>query len=182
VSSCCSVISEADDFGEYTPRDGFFKVWNSARFKQARGLFSNKKPSSSGKSASRPTDQTLIRVGAGLDRASSSRKRSSLPLFNDNQSNAAPSEDRIICHTCPIPDRMNEALETVEQTAAALLQSFHQELSPSKKARLLFAYMLMGMPNRRRYLRGFLSYGAAHFRVFAQTLAHGMLNSVPRPR
>lgn len=77
---------------------------------------------------------------------------------------------------------MNEALETVEQSAAALLASFQKELSASKKARLLFAYMLMGMPNRQKYLRGFWSYGSAHFRVFAQTLAHGMFNWIPRPR
>src|SRR5258706_10926403 len=98
-------------------------------------------------------EQSAIKVEG--DGSRSHRRTVALPIFKAPQSGVALSEDKLICHSCPIPYRMNEALEVIEQTASALLSSFQEELSPRKKVRLLFAYLLMGMPNRQKYLRGF---------------------------
>jgi Radical SAM superfamily len=181
VSSCCSVVDGGDDFGEYSPRNGFFKVWNSSKFGQARRLFTNHKRKSVKKSGAQTSNQSSNGHRNEPKGTVLPGTRSSLPVF-DIRPSKVPSEDKIICHSCPIPYRMNEALEAIDYSAAALLTSFQRELAPSKKARLLSAYLLMGMPNRQNYLRGFWSYGAAHFRAFAQTLTHGMLSSNPRPR
>ena len=180
VSSCCSVVDQADDFAEYLPQAGFFKAWNSKKFGQARRLFT-KNPSSSSSKSRQSTKQSPGGVAADPDPTGSAQKRTSLPLFKD-QSNAMPAEDKLICHSCPIPDRMNEALVTIEETGANLLASFRRELSFRKKTRLLTAYLLMGAPEMKKFTRSFLAHRAPHFPWFARTLAHGMLNGNSRAR
>lgn len=179
VSSCCSVVDQADDFADYSPQAGFFQAWNSKKFVQARRLFT-KSPSSSSSKSRHSTKQLPSGVAAKPKTEGSAKKRTSLPLFSDNQSSAVQSEDKLICHSCPIPDRMNEALLTIEDTAATVLQSFHIESSIRKKARLLTAYLLMGAPEVKTYARSFLARRAPHFPMFARTLAHGMRNSISR--
>ncbi|HEY3041617.1 MAG TPA: radical SAM/SPASM domain-containing protein, partial [Pyrinomonadaceae bacterium] len=181
VSSCCSVVDEADDFGEYSPRDGFFQAWNSPRFRQARRLFTKQR----GKTSKRNGAQNGSKPSNGgnaLEKTLLRGKRSSLPIFNQRPSNATLSPDRIICHSCPIPYRMNEALVTIEDIAAHLLQSFHAASSIREKARLLTAYLLMGAPKVKTYARAFLAYRAPHFPMFTRALTRGMLNSISRAR
>jgi MoaA/NifB/PqqE/SkfB family radical SAM enzyme len=180
VSSCCSVVNQGDDFGEYSRSDGLFKAWNSKRFQRARALFTSRKPGASVKD-----DQIVERLstnGGNNGKASGHRKTVSLPVFKAPQPRLAPSNDPLICHSCPIPYRMNEALDTVNHTAATLLRSFHEESSIWKRARLLSAYLLMGAPGWKVLLRSFLSFRARNFRVAARTLARGMFHSVPRAR
>jgi hypothetical protein len=181
VSSCCTVVDEADDFAEYSPRDGFFQAWNSPRFRQARRLFTKPR----GKTSKKNGAQNGSKASNGQHEPKKTHlpgRRSSLPIFNQRSSTATPSPDRIICHSCPIPFRMNEALVTIEDVATTLLQSFHVESSIREKARLLTAYLLMGAPKVKTYARAFLAYRAPHFPMFTRTLARGMLNSISRAR
>jgi hypothetical protein len=183
VSSCCTVVDEADDFAEYSPRNGFFQAWNSPRFRQARRLFTKHKGKTSKKNGAQNGGKP-VNGRHEVKKTSLPGDRPSLPIFDDRRSKVAlSSPDRIICHTCPIPYRMSEALTTVDQAAASLVRWFNHEPSILKKPRALFAYFLMGMPNWRRYLPRFMFLDAQNFRVFARTLAHVVVNNVvPRPR
>lgn len=188
VSSCCSVVDQADDFGEYSPRDGFFQVWNSPRFRQARRLFTKQRGKASKKNGAqnggKPSNgQHELKKPQELKKTSVAGNRPSLPIFDDRRSKATlSSPERIICHSCPIPYRMNEALQTIEETGSNLLLSFRTASSIRERARLLTAYLLMGAPEVRKFARIFLARRAPHFPVFARTLVHGMLNGISRAR
>lgn len=188
VSSCCSVVDEADDFGEYSPRNGFFQAWNSPRFRQARRLFTKQRGETSKKNGAqnggKPSNgRRELQKTHELNKTRPPGSRPSLPIFNERQSKVTlSSQDRIICHSCPIPYRMNEAEVTIEAVGATILQSFHMESSIRKKARLLSAYLLMGAPNVKTYGRSFLAHRAPHFPMFVRTLAHGWLDGISRAR
>jgi len=169
VSSCCSVIRQGDDFAEYSRSDGFFKAWNSKRFKQARRLFTNRQPSVSVNN----TDQRFTKNAGDEGIVSGSRKGINLPIFDTSQSLVTPPEETVICQSCPIPYRMNEAVNTVDNMAAALLQSFHEESTIWRKVLSLSAYFLMGMPRGKTILLRYLSSSAQTFRDFGRTLAPG---------
>ena len=180
VSSCCTVVDEADDFADYSPRDGFFQAWNSPRFRQARRLFTKHK----GKTSRKNGRQNGGKPSHGHHEPSKTPlagNRPSLPIF-DAREPKVNSEDWIICHSCPIPYRMNEAVEVINLTVLKLSHEFQREQSFKRKLSLLMAYLLMGAPNRKEYLRGFLTLGTMSSRVLARTVAHKLLHSVPRLR
>ena len=164
VSPCCSVPDQTEDFGEYSPADGFFKVWNNKKFKQARGLFKPRKSGSVNKITDKKVGESAIKVAE--NGSNGSRKTIALPIFKAPQSSVVPSEDRLICHSCPIPYRMNEALITVQSAVVSLARSFIQESSILKRARILLAYLFMGIPS----WTFILSFGAHKFPLFARTL------------
>ena len=181
VSSCCSVVNQGDDFAEYSRSDGFFKAWNSKRFQQARGLFTNRKSVPAVKDPNQIASQSS-KIG-GVDGNPSGRRRTvNLPVFSAPQSTMTASEDALICETCPIPYRMNEASEVIKSTAFALLRSFHEESSVWKKGRVLFAYFLMGMPAWNRWIRNSLSFRTRKLRIAARTFAHGTFKGTSRVR
>ena len=181
VSTCCAVANQKDDFAEYSRADGFFETWNSKKFKQARRLFTSRKPSASVKDAKQIAEPFPENDGKD-GKVSGSRRSVSLPIFNGSQPIVAPSEDALICQACPIPYRMHEALDTVDNTAAALLSSFHQESSIWKKAHPLSAYLLMGMPGWKSLLRSVLSFRTRKLRGAARNIANGMLHGMSRAR
>ena len=178
VSSCCSVVSQGDDFADYSRSASFFDTWNSERFKRARGLFSGRKPSASTMDTKTTVDQSS-KNGAKGKGPSRKKKTVSLPIFNTSQPIAAPSEDALICESCPIPYRMNEAVNVVEDTATAVLRSFHDAPSLWKKVPFLFAYLLMGLPGWKTVLRSFLSFRLRNIRFAPRTTAQGNTPGMP---
>jgi hypothetical protein len=170
VSSCCSVVNQGDDFADYSRTDGFFNAWNSKKFQRARGLFTKRKPDTAAKETRQIRKQPSS-VSVAEEIASGSRKSINLPIFNASQPPETPSEEALICHSCPIPYRMREALESVEVTATGLMYLLHQESSIWEKTRLLTAFLLMGMPGWKGYLRSFLSRPTRNIRAFARTHA-----------
>jgi MoaA/NifB/PqqE/SkfB family radical SAM enzyme len=179
VSSCCSVVNQGDDFADYSPADGFFSAWNSKRFKQARGLFTKRKSGASkdAKQIAKQSAKNTIKE----EIVSGSRNTVNLPIFN-SPAQAAPVVEALICHSCPIPYRMNEAFETIETTTAELLQQVRQESAIWKKLRPLTAYLLMGMPGGKSLLPRSVFLGARSFRNFARSLAYGRRHSISRAR
>jgi hypothetical protein len=179
VSSCCSVVNQGDDFADYSPADGFFSAWNSKRFKQARGLFTNRKSGASkdAKQIAKQSAKNTIKE----EIVSGSRKTVNLPIFN-SQAQAAPEVEALICHSCPIPYRMNEAFETIETTTAELLQQVRQESAIWKKLRPLTAYLLMGMPGGKSLLPRSVFLVARSFRNFARSFAYGRRHGISRAR
>jgi hypothetical protein len=125
--------------------------------------------------------QSSKNVGEGGS-SSGQRKTVSLPIFSAPQPIVAPTEDALICQSCPIPYRMNEALDIVNNTALALLRSFHEESSIWKKARPLTAYVIMGMPGWKTAVRSSLYFRTRNLRAAVRTFTHGMFHGTSRAR
>ncbi len=166
VSSCCSVVNQGDDFAEYSQSEGFLNAWNSEKFKQARRLFTKRKSSAPGKTGAESVN------GDRGAKPSKQKKTVSLPIFSDATS-AEPESGALICQTCPIPYRMNEALDVVNAIAADVLHSFHEASSLWKKGAPLFAYILMGLPEAKTVLKSFLSFRSRKLLTTVRMSAHG---------
>lgn len=180
VSPCCSVVNQGDDFAEYSSPNGFFAAWNSNRFKRARSLFSTRKPKAStrnGKQVAESLPTENAKGGASV----SKRRTVTLPIFNTSPPITSPPEDQLICHTCPIPYLMGEATDVVDNAALEVLRMVRE--SPIwQKPRPLAAYLLMGMPGWKSYLRSFLSRRTRNISALARAHAHEMLHSSSRAR
>jgi len=128
VSPCCAVPSQRDDFGDYAP-DGFFDVWNSDKFRRARGLF--------GKWSSRTNEK-----GGAL----SAREIAQLADGMSVRATLALAEGELICQKCPIPFLQNYADPIIADVSNRMADSFGQA-SFREKVQHLFHYLLMGAPN-----------------------------------
>ncbi len=136
VSPCCVVAAEKDDFGKYSTRGDFFKVWNSPRFRQARALFTRGSRQSAGKGQLPEQGQTTVQLeGMGTEVTQSL------------------SDDELICHQCPIPFRQNEMDDYILKITNNVVHSLWRERSIRKKTGYLLAYLLMGIPNWRGLAR-----------------------------
>ncbi|MGA9048012.1 MAG: radical SAM protein [Dehalococcoidia bacterium] len=126
VSPCCSVPPERLDFATYSPGDNFMTVWNSPKFRRARGMVG---ASSSRKQTKGVTAEEYVNI-VGRSNAMASGLSMSM------------SEDEIICQKCPIPWRQNENRYLINDIGYSLMASFFK--SPVKNARNLLAYLMMG--------------------------------------
>jgi hypothetical protein len=135
VSPCCAVPSEKLDFGEYHKGD-FFSVWNNETFRRARRMFMTnpnrprrqQRPMTvEQKTAiSKRIDGMALRVVSGL------------------------SEEKLICHKCPIPFMQNYTDPIIADVAAAQRRGAVEAPSLGGRARHLINYMLMGGPTLYR--------------------------------
>lgn len=122
VAPCCGTTDEKDDFGNYEPEQGFFAIWNNHMFQAARALFASKKPY-----RVQTSDVDKIHtLGHGLV----SKPRDQNPY------------DKLICHTCPIPYRQNDADRIMLQEAYNLAI----QVVKQGDVRALLAFVCMGGP------------------------------------
>ncbi|HET8783309.1 MAG TPA: radical SAM protein [Pyrinomonadaceae bacterium] len=131
VSPCCAVPSEKLDFGEYHKGD-FFGVWNNETFRRARRMFA----ATPGKKPRQPrtlTTEQKVKISERID---------GMALRVVNQI----SEDKLICHRCPIPFLQNYTDPIIAEVATAQRQGAAHASSLTGRARHLMNYMLMGGP------------------------------------
>lgn len=127
VSPCCAVPSEKLDFGEYQKGD-FFNVWNNETFRRARRMFAT--PPKNGHRELTPKQKTAI-----------SKRIDGMALRVVDQ----VSEDKLICHRCPIPYLQNYTDPIIAEVATRQRQgAAHGPVTG--RARHLMNYMLMGGP------------------------------------
>lgn len=128
VSPCCAVPSEKLDFGEYHDGD-FFSVWNNETFRRARRMF-----------ASNPRNQP---------RSLTNEQKTQISKRIDGMAVRAVgdvSDDKLICHECPIPYLQNYTDPIIAEVAAAQHHGASHAPSLAGRARHLLNYMLMGGP------------------------------------
>ena len=131
VSPCCAVPSENLDFGEYRKGD-FFTVWNNEMFRRARRMFAS--PSNKPRQQ-QPALTTEQKRGI-------SKRIDGMALRVVNE----VSEDKLICHCCPIPFLQNYTDPIIAEVAAAQRLGATHAPSLTGRARHLINYMLMGGP------------------------------------
>jgi MoaA/NifB/PqqE/SkfB family radical SAM enzyme len=131
VSPCCAVPSEKLDFGEYHKGD-FFTVWNNETFRRARRMFAS--PSN------KPRQQR--RALTTEQKTAISKRIDGMALRVVDQ----VSEDKLICHRCPIPFLQNYTDPIIAEVATAQRQGAAHASSVTGRARHLMNYMLMGGP------------------------------------
>lgn len=131
VSPCCAVPSEKLDFGEYHKGD-FFSVWNNETFRRARRMF----VSPSNKPRRQPRSLTTEQ------KTTISKRIDGMALRVVDK----VSEDKLICHQCPIPYLQNYTDPIIADLAAAQRHGATHATSLSGRARHLMNYMLMGGP------------------------------------
>jgi MoaA/NifB/PqqE/SkfB family radical SAM enzyme len=128
VSPCCATVSEKLDFGEYHKGD-FFTVWNNETFRRARRMFT-------------PAPRQQRRQLTAQQKQDISKRIDGMALRVVDQ----VSEDKLICHKCPIPYLQNYTDPIIADVAAAQRRGAAQAASLSGRARHLVNYMLMGGP------------------------------------
>lgn len=131
VSPCCAVPSEKLDFGEYHDGD-FFAVWNNETFRRARRMFRS----------TRNTRQREPRSITTEQKTAISKRIDGMALRVVDQ----VSEDKLICHKCPIPFLQNYTDPIIADVAAAQRNGLTHASSLTRRARHLMNYMLMGGP------------------------------------
>lgn len=130
VSPCCAVPSEKLDFGEYK-RGDLFSVWNNESFRRARRMFvTSGKPRREKRAFSAAQKTAISKRLDGM----------SLRVVNNL------SEDKLICHKCPIPFLQNYTDPIIAEVAQGQREAVLHEKSPVGKARHLLNYLLMGGP------------------------------------
>ena len=131
VAPCCAVPSEKLDFGEYHKGE-FFSVWNNETFRRARRLFTpaSRKPRGQQRKL---TDEQKTAISKRID---------GMALRVVDQL----SEDKLICHQCPIPFLQNYTDPIIADVAAAQRNGLAHAPSLTGRARHLMNYMLMGGP------------------------------------
>jgi len=150
VSPCCASAGDDTDFGEYTIKDGFFKVWNNPTFERARSLFSSSSPPPQ-------TVEESAAVGAPVNLVQIERKTPSPEFAAEDESsliagmgsNVSKSlkEGELICQKCPIPWRQDDVDKVIAAQVSSLMNTFREETSLKKKGRAALAYLLMGAPS-----------------------------------
>lgn len=155
VSPCCAVPSEKLDFGEYHKGD-FFTAWNNETFRRARRMFS----SNGNKSRSEPrslTTEQKTQISKRIDGMA-------LRAVGD------VSDDKLICHECPIPYLQNYTDPIIAAVAAAQHHGASHAPSFTARMRYFMNYMLMGGPTlsgtwrARTLARKLLSFRAPQYR------------------
>lgn len=131
VSPCCAVPSEKLDFGEYHKGD-FFTVWNNETFRRARRMFAP----TPNKPRRQPRPLTTEQKTAISKRIDGMALRVVGKL----------SEDKLICHQCPIPYLQNYTDPIIADVAEAQRKGAAHAPSLTGRARHLMNYMLMGGP------------------------------------
>ena len=151
VSACCAVPSDKFDFGEYSAGDKVLDVWNNETFKRARRLFVRARP---GKTKPGKAKTAAISASVRKEKPSSlvniTRQGTNMKL--DGMAMRATmelTEDKIICHKCPIPHMQNYVDPVLTDVAGNLVATFHESGSVGGKARSLLNYLLMGAPQWR---------------------------------
>lgn len=129
VSPCCGTSSEQNDFGDYES-GGFFKIWNSVKFKQARRLFK-------GNGIGNLNDEQKREISRRID-GMAMRVNHSLQV------------NELICHKCPIPFRQDDVTQTILSIAYDVAHTMMHAPSMSERARAVMAYALMGVPHWRQ--------------------------------
>jgi MoaA/NifB/PqqE/SkfB family radical SAM enzyme len=128
VAPCCATASEKLDFGEYRKGD-FFTVWNNEKFRRARRMFT-------------PAPRQQRRQLTAQQKQDISKRIDGMALRVVDQ----VSEDKLICHKCPIPYLQNYTDPIIADVAAAQRRGAAQAASISGRARHLVNYVLMGGP------------------------------------
>ena len=126
VSPCCGVADEKYDFGEYSPSQGFFDVWNSEKYKQARTLFSQAWTPFWKKAPSKEPEIFDIKgMGTNIER----------------------KPDELICQKCPIPYHQYDAVKMIFQIAGDHIMHFKskKDMRYFMPLLLLSASMLMNL-------------------------------------
>ena len=126
-----TVPSEKLDFGEYQKGD-FFTVWNNKTFRRARRMFAPATGKSRRKQPPLKAEQKTA-IGRRIDGMA-------LRVV-DNL-----SEDKLICHECPIPFLQNYTDPIIADVAAAQRAGAASAPSLTGRARHLMNYVLMGGP------------------------------------
>lgn len=128
VAPCCATASEKHDFGEYHKGD-FFTVWNNETFRRARRMFT-------------PAPRQQRRQLTAQQKQDISKRIDGMALRVVDQ----VSDDKLICHKCPIPYLQNYTDPIIADVAAAQRRGAAQAGSLSGRARHLVNYVLMGGP------------------------------------
>jgi MoaA/NifB/PqqE/SkfB family radical SAM enzyme len=131
VSPCCAVPTEKLDFGEYY-KDDFFTVWNNEMFRRARQIFSP--------TAHQPRRQR--RPLTTEQKKSISKRIDGMALRVVDE----VSEDKLICHQCPIPYLQNYTDPIIAEVAAKQRDLAAHAAPVTRRARHLMNYLLMGGP------------------------------------
>lgn len=131
VSPCCAVPSEKLDFGEYHKGD-FFSVWNNETFRRARRMFASP-PGKKRRAPRSLTTEQKVKISERID---------GMALRVVDQI----SEDKLICHRCPIPFLQNYTDPIIAEVATAQREGAAHAPSLTGRARHLMNYMLMGGP------------------------------------
>jgi MoaA/NifB/PqqE/SkfB family radical SAM enzyme len=138
VSACCAVPSEKLDFGGYNKGE-FFNVWNNETFRRARRIFS----------ATPNKPRRRQRALTAEQKTSISKRIDGMALRVVNK----VTDDKLICHECPIPFLQNYTDPIIAAVAAAQRDGAVHAPSLSDRARHLMNYMLMGGPTLDRMWR-----------------------------
>jgi MoaA/NifB/PqqE/SkfB family radical SAM enzyme len=128
VAPCCATPSEKLDFGEYHKGD-FFTVWNNETFRRARRMFT-------------PAPRRQRPQLTAQQKKDISKRIDGMALRVVDQ----VSEDKLICHKCPIPYLQNYTDPIIADVAAAQRRGAAHAESISGRARHLVNYVLMGGP------------------------------------
>ena len=131
VSPCCAVPSEKLDFGEYHKGD-FFTVWNNETFRRARRMFVST-PDKKRREPRTLTTEQKAKISERID---------GMALRVVDQ----VSEDKLICHRCPIPFLQNYTDPIIAEVSTKQRQGAAHGPSLTGRARHLMNYMLMGGP------------------------------------
>jgi MoaA/NifB/PqqE/SkfB family radical SAM enzyme len=130
VSPCCGVPSEKLDFGEYHKGD-FLNVWNNETFRRARQMFAPTPHKPRGRRPLTTEQKTAI-----------SKRIDGMALRVVDK----VTDDKLICHQCPIPFLQNYTDPIIARVAAAQREGAAHAPSLTGRARHLMNYMLMGGP------------------------------------
>jgi MoaA/NifB/PqqE/SkfB family radical SAM enzyme len=131
VSPCCAVPSEKLDFGEYQKGD-FFAVWNNETFRRARRMFTSP-PNKPRRQQRSLTSEQKTAISKRIDGMA-------LRVVGDL------SDDKLICHRCPIPYLQNYTDPIIADVATEQRHGVGHARSLTGRARHLMNYMLMGGP------------------------------------
>jgi MoaA/NifB/PqqE/SkfB family radical SAM enzyme len=131
VSPCCAAPSEKLDFGEYH-RGDIFKVWNNETFRRARRIFTA--------TPDKPRQQR--RPLTAEQKTAISKRIDGMALRVASKL----SDDKLLCHQCPIPFMQNYTDPIIADVAAAQRDGAAHAASLSGRARHLMNYLLMGGP------------------------------------
>lgn len=146
VSPCCASAGEATDFGDYSPQNGFFDVWNNSTFKRARALFS-KSPAQQPKKAKSvevEPSTNLVQIKAKTFHEEEQAKR--LAGMGSDIARLL-KQDQLICSKCPIPWRQGDVDNVIKDEVVKLMRFYSSEKSLQGRAMSVLAYLLMGAPD-----------------------------------
>lgn len=146
VSPCCASAGEDTDFGKYSIKDGFFSVWNNPTFKRAREPFTASSQTPVAEPAAVKAQTNLVQIGKSAPAQLLDDEESRLIAGMGSNISKSLKQGELICHKCPIPWRQDDVDKVIAEEVLNLTNSFREEKSLKKKARVAVAYLLMGAP------------------------------------